>query len=30
MNKLEEEANAFADEHGFRVPYNGSGIETIQ
>ena len=27
MNKLEEAANAFADEHGFRVPYNVSGRE---
>lgn len=28
MNKLEEAANTFADEHGFRVPYNVSGRET--
>ena len=27
MNKLEEAANTFADEHGFRVPYNVSGRE---
>lgn len=27
MNKLEEAANRFADEHGFRVPYNVSGRE---
>ena len=27
MDKLEESANAFADEHGFRVPYNVSGRE---
>ena len=27
MNKLKEAATRFADEHGFRVPYNVSGIE---
>ena len=27
MNKLEEAATRFADEHGFRVPYNVSGRE---
>ena len=30
MNNLEEAANSFADKHGFRVPYNVIGIETIQ
>ena len=27
MSKLEEAASKFADEHGFRVPYNVSGRE---
>lgn len=27
MDKLEEAATHFADEHGFRVPYNVSGRE---
>jgi len=27
MSKLEEAAKSFVDKHGFRVPYNVSGIE---